>query len=559
MSATVSPPKASGNVTFYEGTTPLGTAALSSGTAFFSTILLPAGNRKLKAYYGGDTTYDASTSNTISQTVLAAAGNIFAAGPTPLVPHDDTEDLVVVADFNRDGKADLAITSSFTALTILLGNGDGSFQSPIRYPTLQCYLCSMAVGDFNDDGNPDLAVSNGSNVAILLGTGDGTFQPAAIYPLIRVGSAPINGFKLAIRDFNGDGNSDVLVVSQNGIINQFSGNVSVLLGNGDGTLQPVVNYPFSTLDLPHPYLAAVGDFDGDGNPDLVIGSYIGIVGSYNSANLCVQLGKGDGTFQAAGCFAGGEVTSIAVYDLNGDGKDDLVVGSQDPNAVSILLANGDGTFTADTHALVYYPGFIAPGDFNGDGKTDLVIVSQHGGLYGVGSITLMLGNDDGTFPASIDYDYSQGVYPSSVVVGDFNGDGRADLVTISDLQTYFPVRVWLGVLASISATGGTPQSTSPGQPFAAALQATVLDSAGNPVEGATVTFAAPAAGASARIPNFIMTTDAAGVATAFATANGVAGSYMVTASIGLLNATFSLTNGLATPGGSAALPGTDDH
>jgi hypothetical protein len=229
------------------------------------------------------------------------------------------------------------------------------------------------------------------------------------------GSPAIGSFKFAIGDFNRDGQLDAVVVSGNptGLF-QSSGRISVLLGNGDGTFQAVRISAFSTPRSP--YLgAAVGDFKGDGNLDLIIGSA-------NDGNLCVRLGNGDGTFQDGLCFAGGFPASIAAYDMNGDGEDDLVVGGQNPNTVSIFLANGDGTFTTTTQALDYYPSAIAPGDFNGDGVIDLAIVSQHGGSDSVGSITLLYGNSDGAFQPPVHYSPVGGAtYPSSVKFGRCSG------------------------------------------------------------------------------------------------------------------------------------------
>ena len=184
------------------------------------------------------------------------------------------------------------------------------------------------------------------------------------------------------------------------------------------------------------------------------------------------------------------------------------MGGQSSSTVSVFLANGDGTFTVTKHDLQYYPSSLATGDFNGDGKPDLAIVSQHGGAGGVGGMTLFPGKGDGSLEAPIYYSPGGLVtYPSFVAVADFNGDGRADLVVSSNLPIYYPVDIWLGVFASITATGGTPQSTSPGQPFATALQATVRDIAGNPVQGAPVTFTPPADG-----PTTSLNTSRTGVA-----------------------------------------------
>ena len=264
---------------------------------------------------------------------------------------------------------------------------------------------SVAVGDFNGDGKPDLAVVNSysNNVSILLGNGDGTFQIHVDYP---TGAQPGS---VAIGDFNGDGKLDLAVV------NSYSNNVSVLLGNGNGTFQPAVSY--GTGSGTGPAFVAVGDFNRDGKLDLA-------VANRNSTNVSVLLGNGDGTFQTAVNYdVGGAPTSIAVGDFNHDGKLDLAVAVPVPGPstyVSVLLGNGDGTFqTAVNYNAPYAPDAVAVGDFNGDGNLDLVVGNRSS------NISVFLGNGDGTFRTAVNY--SAGYNPSSVAVGDFNNDGTLDL------------------------------------------------------------------------------------------------------------------------------------
>ena len=264
---------------------------------------------------------------------------------------------------------------------------------------------SVAVGDFNGDGKPDLAVVNSysNNVSILLGNGDGTFQIHVDYP---TGAQPGS---VAIGDFNGDGKLDLAVV------NSYSNNVSVLLGNGNGTFQPAVSY--GTGSGTGPAFVAVGDFNRDGKLDLA-------VANSNSSNVSVLLGNGDGTFQTAVNYdVGGAPTSIAVGDFNHDGKLDLAVAVPVPGPstyVSVLLGNGDGTFqTAVNYNAPYAPDAVAVGEFNGDGNLDLVVGNRSS------NISVFLGNGDGTFRTAVNY--SAGYNPSSVAVGDFNNDGTLDL------------------------------------------------------------------------------------------------------------------------------------
>jgi hypothetical protein len=266
---------------------------------------------------------------------------------------------------------------------------------------------SAAVGDFNGDGKLDLAVANegSNNVSILLGKSDGTFQAAVDY------GAGSNPSSVAVGDFRDDGKLDLVVA------NDGSDNVSILLGNGDGTFQAAVNYGVGSA----PTSVAVGDFNGDGKLDLAVVNEL-------SNNFSILLGNGDGTFQAAVNYGAGlSLFSVAVGDFNGDGKLDLAVASGGSDYVSVLLGNGDGTFkTAVQYVAGLEPISVAVADFNGDGKLDLAVAN-----YESNNVSILLGKGDGTFQAAVDYGIGTENYPAtpgSVAVGDFNGDGKLDLV-----------------------------------------------------------------------------------------------------------------------------------
>ncbi|PYK00550.1 MAG: hypothetical protein DME23_06865 [Verrucomicrobia bacterium] len=278
---------------------------------------------------------------------------------------------VVAGDFNADGKLDLAVAPfdyypyPQDSVSILLGNGDGTFKpgASLRAGSLPY---ALACGDFNRDGRLDLAVANygsysNADVSVLLANGDGTFQTAVGY---RVGK---NLTSVAVGDFNGDGKPDLVVA------NQHANSVSILLGNGDGTFKSAVNYGAGTI----PVDVAVGDFNADGKPDLAVasfGSWDRISATYTNSGVSVLLGKGEGTFQTAVNYGAGMSSySVAAGDFNGDGKLDLTV------AGAVLLGNGDGTF----QPAVTYGGrgvFVAVGDFNGDGKPDLAAAHSGGGF-----------------------------------------------------------------------------------------------------------------------------------------------------------------------------------
>ena len=404
---------------------------------------------------------------------------------------------LAVGDFNGDGKPDVAVTDSELDLVkVLLGNGDGTFQVPAGYgyPTALSPT-SLAVWDLNGDGKLDLAVASGgdNSVSVLLGNGDGTFQTPVGY---AIGSEPES---VAVADFNGDGKPDLAAA------NYLNNSMSVLLGRGDGRLQDNVSTSVGGGYQASLTAAAVGDFNGDGKPDLALASYsadegaIGllsvvlangdgtfhptfkaennglssvVIGDFNAdgkTDLAVAgapyinllLGNGDGTFQAPFLIqAGGDSPSLAVADFNGDGKTDLAVtnSGNGSNSVSVLLGNGDGTLQYPVdYATGNNPLSLAVADFNGDGKTDLAVINSADNSVGI-----LLGKGDGTFHAHVDY--ATGNSPSSIITGDFNRDGNFDLaVTNSSGNT---VSVLLGngdgtFQAHLDyATGGNPVSVA---------------------------------------------------------------------------------------------------
>ena len=315
---------------------------------------------------------------------------------------------VVGGDFNGDGITDL-VAPNFDrpgTISVLLGNGDGTFQPPVRYavgPDPE----AVVVGDFNGDGIPDIAVAdtngpsgNNGMVSILLGRSDGTFLPAVDYP---VGGLPR---LLVVGDFNGDGIPDIATY--------VGGSISVLLGRGDGTFLPAVTTPFQLSPL---YLAA-GDFNGDGVSDLVFVSPGGPPDYISTVSIL--LGNGDGTFRAPTIYTA-EMRSgfVAVGDFNGDGVPDLAVANYSAGTVGIWLGNGDGTFQPPVdYAAGGTPRFVAVADFNGDGIPDLAV-------SGANAISILLGRGDGSFAPLLSY--VGGYAPSPLVVGDFNGGGLPDI------------------------------------------------------------------------------------------------------------------------------------
>jgi hypothetical protein len=290
---------------------------------------------------------------------------------------------IAVGDFNRDGKLDLAITSGLNnAVEILRGNGDGTFQTNpliISVGTQQNFLPSIqsvAVGDFLHNGKLDLAVANpGSNtVSVLLGNGDGTFQPRVDY---AVGALPLS---VAAVDL-GNGQIDLVVA------NHDSSNVSVLVGNGDGTFQPARNIDVKVqafgLDS-HPLTLQVGDFNGDGKPDLLLSQFVGF--DAGESFVTVLPGKGDGAFQAPITRdAGFGLIGLAVGDFDGNGKLDFAAAGPAVSEAVVFAGNGDGSFgiLGSFPSGGANPFGVATGDFNGDGRPDLVVANTFSNIVGV--------------------------------------------------------------------------------------------------------------------------------------------------------------------------------
>ena len=223
---------------------------------------------------------------------LAMAGSALGVGLDPRG--------VVVADFNNDGKPDLAaINRGSTSVSILKGNGDGTFAAQSSF-AVGTDAIALAVGDFNGDGKTDIVTANRASydISVLLGNGDGTFQTHVDY---SAGTEPIS---IVTADFNGDGKLDVAEV------NSADNTISVYLGVGNGTFQAQVTYPTGSS----PNAIVAGDFNGDGIVDLAAADSA-------TSNIALLIGHGDGTFAAATFFAtGSDPDGLLAADLNGDGK-----------------------------------------------------------------------------------------------------------------------------------------------------------------------------------------------------------------------------------------------
>jgi MBG domain (YGX type)/Bacterial Ig-like domain (group 3)/FG-GAP-like repeat len=341
---------------------------------------------------------------TLAQSFVNAKGSPVAVGTNP--------NNAAVGDFNGDGIPDLAVPNpGSNNVSILLGDGKGGFApgSPVSAGTNPL---GVSVGDFNGDGIADLAVANfdPNTVSILLGNGDGSFREATGSP-IAVG---INPDFVAVGDFNSDGIADVAVT------NSGDATVSILLGDGSGGFTEVLPR-VAVGSLPRG--VAVGDFNGDGIADLE-------VANQGSNTVSILLGNGDGTFDTSQVAVGSNPFGVAVGYFNSDGFADLAVANFNDNTVSILLGNGHGTFTQATGspiAVGNVPRNVSVGDFNGDGIVDLAVTDSNDN-----NVRILLGDGIGNFTQAPWSPVAAGDRPYGVSVGDFNGDGIADLA-VADL------------------------------------------------------------------------------------------------------------------------------
>jgi hypothetical protein len=476
----------------------------------------------------------------------------YAAGQVPVS--------VVAADLANNGIQDLVVANGeyfngyvpvmADTVSVLAGKGNGTFGPPRAFATGASPV-SVAVGDLTGDGKLDIVTGNNSygvsgdtgSVSVLLGNGDGTFQPYSnlalpgVFPAGYTGTTPLPQAvtSVAVGDMNRDGHPDVVVTAEAGSTCY----VDVLLGNGRGgfSVASITNLPNAN----HVGSVKLADF-GNGNLDVAVTSDSGAGLQYSSGET-VLLGNGDGTLGTPTTYATFTSGSLAVGDVNGDGKLDLVAAGS--SGVSVLLGNGNGTFQAAKYTALPAPskggsitgGALVMGDLNADGKLDLAVTGTYdysvpGGYdYSVTNVNVLLGNGDGTFAAAETIPLED---PASITAADFNGDGYPDLavthgVSPGGVQVLINQANWTTAppAATSFALSGFPASTMAGT--AGTFTVTALNPDGTVDTGYTGTVRFTSSDGQAALPTAYTFTEADAGKHSFSATLKTAGTQSITA------------------------------
>lgn len=356
------------DVEISNGTNPMVYATSGTLTVASEVAIGSIGAFLVSADFNGDGNLDIAASGyTTSDTISVFLGNgdgTFTAFDTTATT--GTEPFTIItADFNGNGNSDLAVNNTGDGtLSILLGQGDGTFVDSGEKPSSKAGLAFPSTSDFNGDGILDIAVTGETTVLVYLGDGDGTFDIGGVITVTLPAESSIQGITPA--DFNDDGIIDL--AASNGNDND---QLLILIGAGDGTFEVQSDKPSTGVG---PGLIVATDFDGDGVVDLAVANFNGGAGN----TLTFLLGNGDGTFsEASGSPLTTEVSPLILTaaDLTGDGFVDISVSHLFGETVSIFLGNGDGTFTSAPGSPINMgsnPYCLVAADFDGDGDIDLV-------------------------------------------------------------------------------------------------------------------------------------------------------------------------------------------
>lgn len=350
-----------------------------------------------------------------STTTVTAKFDLVFKAATSTTPIASTDPIsIAIGSLNGDQHQDIVIGNfnNGGTVSILMGAGEGTFETATT-SLVGAGPNYVVIGDFNGDDDSDIAIANenADTVSILSGNGKGLFSTTTPIALggQSLGDAPRF---IAASDLNHDGKLDIVTANLN------SHNVSVLLGDGTGLFEPPNHYPVGR----NPHSVVIRDMNGDSKQDIV-------TADFSDDTVSVLLGKGDGTFFGKTSFDIGEVVgtsspfSVAVSDVDKDGKLDIVTANSTSKNVSILLNRGMGNFGSPRDFSVgTSPRFVAMGDLDRDGNADIVTAN-----FGSTNVSVLLGDGTGNFPTSLNFSVGGG--PRSVVISDLDGDGRLDLIT----------------------------------------------------------------------------------------------------------------------------------
>ncbi|MGH9708808.1 MAG: FG-GAP-like repeat-containing protein [Candidatus Acidiferrales bacterium] len=431
--------------------------ARADGT-FAPKVDYPVGNAPMGLVavdLNGDGKIDLAVVNSADNTVSILLGVGDGTFQTQrLVPAGMNPVAIAAGDYNGDGHVDLAVANQTdNSLSIFLGKGDATFTGPVSVPTNAAPF-SVLSGDWNNDGKTDLVVLAGTgssdSVSLLISKGDGTFSTTTLVTGESIGG-------MALADFNGDGYLDIALT------NLFTNTVSILLGNGV-TAPSGAQFDASNSFGAPPQSIVAGDFNGDGKIDIAV---------TETYFVAVYLGNGDGTFGTALNCGFPSFTAppiLAVADVNNDGLIDLAVLIPDYNIALVLLGNGDGTFANHTDFLLPGSGGIGGSvvaDFTGDGKPDIATNQFNQPATGPiqGFISVLPNAGNGSFQKPISTTLAD-IGIGGMVSADFNGDGNLDLAT-ADVNSNGGIAVFLATgsgtfdLPVDSFTGSTGLNVQP--------------------------------------------------------------------------------------------------
>jgi hypothetical protein len=418
---------------------------LSSGQLAIGSLIPP-----LVAFGGGDSTFLATMPGATAN--FSEMLSLVKRGDRVLLRAQDGQP----ATFFVGDRIPVSL-ASFSSSEAGLGGtipGVSSASFPTTNYTVGKSPSAIVSANFHDlvpNSSIDLAVSNEADgtISILQGNGDGTFQNPTTVQL----PAGFEPTAMATDDFNGDGHTDLVVTSTNAA--GTAGEVSILLGNGDGTFQPAISAPTGIL----PVSVVVANFH-----NAIAGSNVDVAVSNQADNsISIFQINSDGTFSTSSSSpsliqlpTGSKPAGLATGVFTDSSHTDLVVAEEGNDTATVLLGNGDGTFQPNpvNYATGNSPIFVATGDFNGDGVTDLAIANNGAPTSANtgNSVTILLGQSNinntgvgnGKFAAGTERDFPAGNGPTAIAAGDFNIDGMEDLVVTDETDNAVSVLLNLG-------------------------------------------------------------------------------------------------------------------